>query len=152
MRCPCWPVRRSWWRSSCWWGCVDMTDFPWLTVLWAVPMLGAAVIILLPSAARQFVKYAGVAVSLVVLAIAVALAVGFDPAGTPYQFVENHKWIPSFGTGYILGLDGIALALVVLTAVLVPLLLIAGWDDVSEEAALSGRSAHAYVALTLAVE
>ena len=116
-------------RSSCWWGCVDMTDFPWLTVLWAVPMLGAAVIILLPSAARQFVKYAGVAVSLVVLAIAVALAVGFDPAGAPYQFVEDHKWIPSFGTGYILGLDGIALALVVLTAVLVPLLLMAGWND-----------------------
>ncbi|HEY5841154.1 MAG TPA: NADH-quinone oxidoreductase subunit M, partial [Mycobacterium sp.] len=129
-----------------------MTDFPWLTVLWAVPMLGAAVIILLPSAARQFVKYAGVAVSLVVLAIAVALAVGFDPAGAPYQFVEDHKWIPSFGTGYILGLDGIALALVVLTAVLVPLLLLAGWNDAPSDDRLSGRAPHAYVALTLAVE
>ena len=129
-----------------------MTGFPWLTALWAVPMLGAAVIILLPSAARQFVKYAGVAVSLVVLAIAVALAVGFDPAGAPYQFVEDHKWIPSFGTGYILGLDGIALALVVLTAVLVPLLLLAGWNDAPSDDRLSGRAPHAYVALTLAVE
>ena len=64
-----------------------------------------------------------------VLAIAVALAVQFEPGGAQYQFVEDHPWIPSFGTGYILGLDGIALALVVLTAVLVPLLLLAGWND-----------------------
>ncbi len=132
-----------------------MTGFPWLTALWAVPMLGAAVIILLPSAARQFAKYAGIAVSLVVLAIAVGLAVEFDPGGAQYQFVEDHKWIPSFGTGYILGLDGIALALVVLTAVLVPLLLLAGWNDVPQDVwadRLSGRAPHAYVALTLAVE
>ena len=127
-------------------------SFPWLTVLWAVPMVGAAVIILLPAAARQFAKYAGVAVSLVVLAIAIFLAVRFDPAGAQYQFVEDHPWIPSFGTGYTLGLDGIALALVVLTAVLVPLLLVAGWNDASDDSALSGRASHAYVALTLAIE
>lgn len=116
-------------------------------------MVGAAVIILLPAAARQFAKYAGIVVSLGVLAVAVLLAVRFDPAGAQFQFVEDHPWIPSFGTGYILGLDGIALALVVLTAVLVPLLLLAGWNDADDaDGALSGRSAHSYVALTLAVE
>jgi len=78
----------------------------------------------------------------------VLLAVTFDPAGAQYQFVEDHAWIPSFGTGYILGLDGIALALVVLTAVLVPLLIVAGWNDAGDR----GRSAHAYLALILAVE
>src|SRR5207244_2201484 len=57
--------------------------------------------------------------------------------------------IPSFGTGYILGVDGIALALVVLTTVLVPLLIVAGWNDTGERA---GRSAHTYLALILAVE
>ncbi len=126
--------------------------FPLLTVLWAVPLLGAAVIILLPSAARQFAKYAGIVVALAVLAVAVVLSVQFDPTGAQYQFVEDYEWIPSFGTGYILGLDGIALVLVVLTAVLVPLLLLAGWNDAADDSILSGRSAHAYVALTLAVE
>jgi NADH-quinone oxidoreductase subunit M len=125
-----------------------VSGMPWLTVLWAVPMVGAAVVILLPSAARHLAKYAALALSLVVLAIAVALAVTFEPAGAQYQFVEDHEWIPSFGTGYILGLDGIALALVVLTAVLVPLLIVAGWNDGSDQA----RSAHTYMALTLAVE
>jgi NADH-quinone oxidoreductase subunit M len=125
-----------------------VTGVPWLTILWAVPMVGAAVVILLPSAARHLAKYAAVVVSLVVLAIAVVLAVTFEPGGAQYQFVEDHSWIPSFGTGYILGLDGIALALVVLTAVLVPLLIVAGWHDGSDQA----RSTHTYMALTLAVE
>jgi NADH-quinone oxidoreductase subunit M len=129
-----------------------VTGFPWLTALWAVPMLGAAIIILLPSGARQFAKYAGIAVSLVVLAITVGLAVEFKPGGEQYQFVEDHSWIPTFGTGYILGVDGIALALVVLTAVLVPVLLLAGWNDARDQTGLAGRSEHSYVALTLAVE
>ena len=129
-----------------------MTSFPWLTVLWAVPMVGAAVVILLPASLRAASKWLALVISIVVLAITVLLAVSFDPGGEQYQFVEAHKWIPSFGTGYILGLDGIALAIVALTAVLVPLLLIAGWNDVSDEAAWGGRSTHAYFALTLAVE
>ncbi|MDT4999171.1 MAG: NADH-quinone oxidoreductase subunit, partial [Mycobacterium sp.] len=87
-------------------------------------------------------------ISVAVLAITVGLAVEFDPAGAQYQFVEDRQWIPSFGTGYILGIDGIALALVVLTAVLVPILIIAGWNDGGDQP----RSTHTYLALTLAVE
>ncbi|WP_036345945.1 NADH-quinone oxidoreductase subunit M [Mycolicibacterium aromaticivorans] len=125
---------------------------PWLTILWAIPVIGAALIILLPASLRQAAKYAGVVVSLAVLALSLVLAVRFDPTGQQFQFVENHPWIPSFGTGYILGLDGIALALVVLTAVLVPILLIAGWNDADDRPGLSGRASHGYIALMLAVE
>ncbi|WBP95881.1 NADH-quinone oxidoreductase subunit M [Mycolicibacterium neoaurum] len=124
-----------------------MTGVGWLTALWAVPMIGAAIVILLPS--KVFARWAALAVSLAVLAVAVLLAVTFDPAGPQFQFVEDHPWIPSFGTGYILGLDGIALALVVLTAVLVPLLIVAGWNDGHADRA---RSTQSYLALTLAVE
>ncbi|WP_059021623.1 NADH-quinone oxidoreductase subunit M [Mycobacterium sp. M26] len=129
-----------------------MTTIPWLTLLWAIPVLGAAVIIVLPASLRQFAKYAGLVVALAVLALSLMLAARFQPGGEQFQFVENHPWIPSFGTGYILGLDGIALVLVVLTAVLVPLLLIAGWNDADDRPGLSGRGTHSYIALTLAVE
>ena len=129
-----------------------MTNFPWLTLLWALPVLGAVIIILLPTPQRQAAKYAGLGVSLAVLAVAVILAVRFNPAGERYQFVENHTWITYFGTGYILGVDGIALALVVLTAVLMPLLLIAGWNDADDRPGRSGRAPHGYVALMLATE
>ncbi len=130
-----------------------MTNFPWLTLLWAIPVVGAAVIIVLPASLRQFAKYAGLVVAAgCCWRVALLLAVRFDPAGEQFQFVENHPWIPSFGTGYILGVDGIALALVVLTAVLVPLLLIAGWHDADDRPGLAGRGPHSYIALTLAVE
>lgn len=129
-----------------------MTSIPWLTVLWAVPMVGAALVLLLPAAQRALAKWVALAVSLVVLAVTAVVTVGFDPAGEQFQFVESHTWIPSFGTGYILGIDGIALALVVLTAVLVPLLIIAGWNDARDRLSWGGRSVNIYFALTLAVE
>ncbi|UXA19418.1 NADH-quinone oxidoreductase subunit M [Mycobacterium sp. SMC-4] len=129
-----------------------MTGVPWLTVLWVVPMVGALAVMLLPPAARHLAKGVALAVSLVVLAVTAVVVAGFDPAGEQFQFVENYRWIPSFGTGYILGVDGIALALVVLTAMLVPLLIVAGWNDARDESSWGGRSVHIYFALTLAVE
>jgi NADH-quinone oxidoreductase subunit M len=125
-----------------------VTSIPVLSVLWAVPMVGAGVVMLVPSAQRTAAKWLALAISVVVLALTVVITVNFRPGGEQYQFVESHRWIPSFGTGYILGIDGIALALVALTAVLVPLLIIAGWNDAGEQ----GRSVHTYLALTLAVE
>lgn len=129
-----------------------MNNFPWLTVLWATPTVGAALVILMPAAQRVLAKWFALAVSIAVLAITAVLAVGFEPGGEQYQYVESHRWIPSFGTGYILGVDGIALAIVVLTAVLVPLLIIAGWNDADAQTGLRGRSVQTYLALTLAVE
>jgi NADH-quinone oxidoreductase subunit M len=103
---------------------------------------------LLPFGQRTLAKWVGLAVSMVVLAAATVLALRFDVDGAQYQFVESHKWIPSFGAGYTVGLDGIAVALVVLTAVLVPLLMIAGWNDAGDRP----LATHAYVALMLGVE
>lgn len=126
-----------------------MTSVPWLSVLWVAPLVGAGLVMLLPATRRAAAKWTALAVSLVALAVTAVVAVGFDPAGEQYQFVESRRWIPSFGTGYILGVDGIALALVVLTAVLVPLLIVAGWTDADRSA---GRSVHTYLALILVVE
>lgn len=121
---------------------------PWLSVLWAAPIVGAGLVMLMPS--RTAAKWVALVVSLLALAVTAVITVGFDPTGEQYQFVESRRWIPSFGTGYILGVDGIALALIVLTAVLVPLLIIAGWHDA--DGAPQRRSVHTYLALTLVVE
>ncbi len=120
-----------------------------LTVLWMLPVLAAAVVVALPASARTTAKYLGVAAALATLAVAVLVAVRFDPAGARFQFVESHTWIRTFGAGYTLGVDGIALALVVLTAGLMPLLLVAGWRDADGGA---GKGPQVYVALTLLVE
>ncbi len=114
---------------------------PWLTLLWAAPAVGAVAAAAAPRAAR----WIGLAAALVTLVIGIGLALAFDPAGG-FQFVESHSWIPSFGAGYRLGLDGTGLVLVLLTAGLMPILLLAAWREAS-----SPRGG-TYVALTLAVE
>jgi NADH-quinone oxidoreductase subunit M len=126
-----------------------VNDFPWLTLLWVVPVVGAVAILTLPPRLRVVAKWISLGTSLVVLVLAAVLAVRFVPGGDQYQFVESHSWITAFGTRYELGLDGIALALVVLTAVLLPLLLLAGWNDADAD---RRRATHRYVALMLLVE
>ncbi|KZS58875.1 NADH-quinone oxidoreductase subunit M [Mycobacterium kansasii] len=129
-----------------------VSNFAWLSTLWLVPLAGSVLVILLPPGLRRLAKWTGLIVSGATLAVSVVIAIGFRPGsqtGTePYQFVEKHSWIPAFGAGYTLGVDGIAVVLVLLTTVLIPLLLVAGWNDGGERT----RGVHAYVALTLAIE
>jgi len=128
-----------------------VNSFPWLTTLWLAPAVGAAVVLAVPAARRNVARALAFAVSIGVLALAVSLALRFRPSGDQYQFVEAHEWIPAFGVGYTLGLDGIATVLVLLTALLMPLLILAGWHD--DSAAGDGRkTAHIYMALMLLVE
>ncbi len=124
-----------------------MTSFPWLTTLWILPLIGAAAAVLAPRTRPEVAKVAALTTSLLTLAVAVVLAIRFEPGGESFQFIESHWWIESFGARYELGVDGIALVLVLLTTVLLPLLLVAGWNDVRP-----GKSAHAYVASILIVE
>ncbi|MGV0722265.1 NADH-quinone oxidoreductase subunit M [Mycolicibacterium elephantis] len=125
-----------------------MSQFPWLSVLWVVPVVGAGFVMTLPRHARDLAKWVGVAVSVATVAVAALVTAQFQTSGDRYQFVESHSWIPSFGVGYIVGVDGIALVLIILTVVVVPVVLLAGWHDGANE----GRSTHAYVALTLLLE
>ncbi len=106
-----------------------MNSVPWLSVLWLLPLAGAVLIIVLPGRQLGLAKWLGLAVALAVLAVSIVITAGFHTNGAPYQFVESHSWIPAFGAGYTLGVDGIALVLVLLTTVLVPLLMVAGWND-----------------------
>jgi NADH-quinone oxidoreductase subunit M len=125
-----------------------VVSFPWLSVLWLLPLAGAVVAIVVPPGWRQLAKWLGLAVAVAVLVIAIVITARFHTGGAAYQFVESHPWIPAFGAGYTLGVDGIAVVLVLLTAVLVPLLMLAGWNDGGERA----RGTQGYVALTLTVE
>jgi NADH-quinone oxidoreductase subunit M len=125
-----------------------VNNVPWLSVLWLVPLAGSVLIILLPPGLRRLAKWTGLVFGVLTLAVAIVVAAGFKAGGPTYQFVESHRWIPAFGAGYSLGVDGIAIVLVLLTAVLIPLLQVAGWNDGGK----GTRGVHAYVALTLAIE
>lgn len=128
-----------------------MSAVPWLSVLWLLPLVGAAVVLLLPAAQRLLARWVGLVFTVATFGVALGVAMAFQPGGEQFQFVESHTWIPAFGAGYTLGVDGIALVLVLLTAGLVPLLVIAGWHD-DREVGTGKRVAHTYIALTLLVE
>ncbi len=101
----------------------------WLTILILVPLLGAVVVALLPAKQGSYLpRQVALAVSLLTLVLAGVMASGFDP-GAGYQFGEQHTWIRSFGAYYAVGVDGIGLSLVVLTAILVPIVILGSWDD-----------------------
>ncbi|MGW4477906.1 NADH-quinone oxidoreductase subunit M [Rhodococcus triatomae] len=135
-----------------------MDGFAWLSALWLAPVVGAGAVACVPASGRAAARWVALAASIVTLAVAVVVAVGFDPGGERFQFVESHSWMPAFGTRYELGVDGVALVLVLLTTVLVPVLLLAGWRDADSDSGQrpagtrGNRPVHAFVSLVLIVE
>jgi NADH-quinone oxidoreductase subunit M len=132
---------------------------PWLSILMAVPAAGAVGVACLPKGSHKPAKQLALLVSLVVLGLTVAMAVQFSPNGQRFQFTETHSWIPAFGVNYGLGVDGIALVLIALSAVLVPIVILASWHDTDgpapdgrSDAPAPKRSAKTYFALLLVLE
>ena len=105
-----------------------------LTILMLLPLLGAVAIATLPRENAELVKRVALGVSLLVAAATVVMALGFDRTSTDKQFVESYSWISQFGIKYALGVDGIALVLILMSVILVPVVVLAGWDE-----AQSGR-------------
>jgi len=104
-------------------------SFPLLTAVAAVPAVGAIATAAVPAARRTVAKWLALAVSLVTLALAAVVLVRFEPGGDRYQLTESHAWIADFGVRYELGVDGIGAALLGLTALLIPFIILAGWHD-----------------------
>jgi NADH-quinone oxidoreductase subunit M len=125
-----------------------MTDFPWLSLMIAVPIVGAIVVQALPRrAAADAPKQIALGVSLLTLVLGVVMALNYETDGG-MQFTEQHEWIKSFGAHYAVGVDGIGLTLVMLTVILTPVVLLASWNDGD-----GGRwSPNAFFAWMLAME
>ncbi|MEU2897091.1 NADH-quinone oxidoreductase subunit M [Streptomyces sp. NPDC006967] len=104
-------------------------SFPLLTATAALPAIGAIATAAVPAARRTAAKWLALLFSLATLVLAIVVLVRFDPGGDRYQLTESHAWIADFGVRYELGVDGIAVALIALTALLIPFIVLAGWHD-----------------------
>src|SRR5580658_279914 len=150
-----------------------MSNFPWLTVAGAIPLAGAVAIMLTPGrsapggdadrrARDLLVKQIALVTTLATLAVTIAMAVQFKTGGPRFQFTQTYQWIPQFGVHYAVGVDGIALVLILMTVVLMPVVLLASWNDVEgpPEAQAAGEPARprsrgsvkSYFALMLVLE
>ena len=104
-------------------------SFPLLTAAAVLPAVGAIVTAAVPAARRTAAKWLALLFSLATLVLAAVVLVRFEPGGDRYQLTESHAWIADFGVRYELGVDGIGVALLALTALLIPFVILAGWHD-----------------------
>ena len=107
-----------------------MSNWPLLTLLIWLPILGGALILALRDA--KAARWASLLVALLTFALSLPLLTGFDYASDALQFVETHAWIPAYDIGYNLGVDGIAIALIVLTTLVTVLALIGAWTSIEK--------------------
>src|SRR5690242_8844130 len=105
-------------------------QFPILTSLIVLPIAGAALLLFVrdDELNEPLVRRIALVVSALVFAEALLLWSRFDATSPDFQFVERHAWIPSFGISYAIGVDGISVFLIVLTAFLTPLALLSSWE------------------------
>jgi len=137
---------------------------PLLTLLWAVPLAGAILMLLIPGAGDEparphddhevrgsrgprdaLFRNLGMVVSLAAFGLALLLWARFDASSAEFQFVERAAWIPAFGIDYYVGVDGISLLLIVLTGFLTPVALLSSWAGV-------GRKVKEFTIFILALE
>ncbi len=125
-----------------------MSNSHLLTILLAVPFIGSVVVMLLPRHRPLLAKQVALIFALVTFALTVAVALKFDNGAAGFQFTEKYSWISYFGVSYSLGVDGIALVLIALAAILVPVVMISGWHDADD----ARGSVNGYFALILVLE
>ncbi len=101
----------------------------WLTLLMVLPLIGSVVVVTLPKGKDKLVKQVALGSTLIVLGTTVAMAVGFQRDNVDLQYVEKYAWIPSFGINYALGVDGLALILILMSTILAPIVVLAGWNE-----------------------
>ena len=109
-----------------------------LSIVTFLPLVGAAAILLTrlaagraePHALDNSARWIALITTLVTLAVSVLLVAQFDASDPGYQFVEYVPWFA--GAAYHLGVDGISILFVLLTAFLMPLCILASWKPITQ--------------------
>jgi NADH-quinone oxidoreductase subunit M len=100
-----------------------------LTTMMLLPLIGSLLVAVIPSDQVLRIKQAALATTLLVAISGVLAWIKFDSSNTDLQFVESAKWIPSFGINYAVGVDGLAIVLILMSVLLAPIVVLAGWNE-----------------------
>ncbi|KAF1687759.1 NADH-quinone oxidoreductase subunit M [Pseudoxanthomonas broegbernensis] len=122
-----------------------MSNTHLLSVLIWLPVVGGALVLLLGNARASAARWSSLAVAVATFLFSLRLLAGFDYGEPGMQFVERYAWIPAFDVHYNLGVDGIAVALILLTTLVGVLALIGAWGVVN-------KRVHQYVSAFLILE
>lgn len=107
--------------------------FPILSCLLVVPMLGALILWFLDD--EEMAKAVALGVTLLELTLSIVILANFVSDSPSMQFAERVAWVPPLGISYHLGVDGISVLFVGVTAFLTTLIVIYSWDTVRQKSA-----------------
>lgn len=112
------------------------STFPWLTLAIFIPIVAGLVILALGRDDRPgFTRMLALIGSVLGLLVTIPLVTGFNPDTAQMQFVEKASWIDTFAINYHLGIDGISLWFIPLTAFITVLVVLAGWEAITSRVA-----------------
>ncbi len=98
-----------------------------LTIMTFCPVAGMIVVLLLPSSRANLIRWVSALFTVPPLLLAGWLYVNFDRSNPGFQFVEKVAWIPAYNIHYFVGIDGISILMVLLTALLSFICIFASW-------------------------
>ena len=104
-----------------------MNQFPYITILTLIPLVGGIIVIGLGKTQERLARGLALSFSLLALAGALVLWRLFDTGSGALQFEETHAWIPALAVRYHVAIDGLSLLMVLLSALVVPMAMLASW-------------------------
>lgn len=110
--------------------CLKMIDFPLLSLMTFLPIVGVLIILVIrgdEEVVAQNTKHMALYTSLFTLAFALFMYTRFDGSSAEFQFVEQSSWLKQLGINYHLGVDGISVFFVLLSAFLTPVCILSAW-------------------------
>jgi NADH-quinone oxidoreductase subunit M len=113
---------------------MNAAGFPLLSLLTFLPLAGAAIIMSVrgdDEVIARNARWTALWTSLIVFLLSLILWARFDQASAAFQFEEKLEWLPEFGVGYHMGVDGISVLFVLLSTALTPLCILASWESVT---------------------
>jgi NADH-quinone oxidoreductase subunit M len=124
---------------------MSFQSLPLLSLLIWLPIFGGALTLLFGDQRAAQARLFALLIAIATFALSLGLFHGFDASSGAMQLQESHAWIPTFAIGYNLGVDGISVALIVLTTIVSVLVLLGAWTAVD-------RRVHQYFASFLILE
>ena len=111
-----------------------MANFPWLSVVTFLPLLGALFIFMTRSTDTEVVaensRYMALMASVFTFVASLFIWFKFERGSADFQFVEQVDWFPTLNISYHMGVDGISMMFVLLSTLLIPICVLASWRSI----------------------
>ena len=108
--------------------------FPLLSLITWLPLVGCVILMMIrgdEATVATNARWTALWTSIIVFAVSLVLWVKFDQREGGFQFVESVTWLPEYGVGYRMGVDGISVLFVLLATALTPICILASWESIT---------------------